>query len=56
MSKAILEKYDRMDENFAHPKAPEHMVVEDDMRGSLNLKYDRSQHRRYTAFYSDLQN
>lgn len=56
MSDKIIERFDRLDENFIKPKAPTHVIVEDDMRGSLNLKNDRSQHRRYTSLYSDLQN
>ena len=56
MTKATLKRFDRLDENFTHPKAPEHVIVEEDMRGTLNLKRDRSQHRRYTSFYNDMQN
>lgn len=56
MTGRILAQFDRLDENFSKPKAPEHVIVEEDTRGRLNLKNDRSQHRRYTAFYSDLQN
>lgn len=56
MTDAVNERLDRIDENFAAPTAPKHVTVEDDKRGNLNLKKDRSQHRRYTSFYSDLQN
>ena len=56
MTDTTTERFDRLDENFVKPSCPVHVIVEDDMRGSLNLKNDRSQHRRYTSFYSDLQN
>ena len=56
MSKTALARFDRPDTNFVRPKAPTHVVVLDDTRGSLDLKKDGSQHRRYTSFYDDLQN
>lgn len=56
MTEADIKRFDRKDENFTKPASPLHVIVEADLRGNLNLKNDRSQHRRYTSFYSDLQN
>jgi len=56
MSKTALARFDRPDTNLVTPKSPTHVVVIEDVRGSLDLKKDGSQHRRYTSFYEDLQN
>jgi hypothetical protein len=56
MTKAVLKRFDRLDENFARPHVQTHVTVRDDRRGELDLSGDRSQHRRYTALYNDLQN
>lgn len=56
MTDTVINRYDRLDENFTLPAVPPHVVVDADNRGGLSLKNDRAQHRRYTALYSDLQN
>lgn len=56
MTVDVRERLDRRDENLVVLEIPTHVIVKDDMRGLLNLKRDVSQHRRYTSFYSDLQN
>ncbi len=56
MTEKVLNRFDRVDENLVRAKASPDMIVEEDIRGSLNLKNDRAQHRRYTSFYGDLQN
>jgi hypothetical protein len=56
MTQKTQNRLDRIDENFIKPQTPTHVTVRDDMRGALNLKKDRAQHRRYTSYYSDLQN
>ncbi len=56
MSQAAPERFDRPDTNLVKPTPPTHVVVLEDTRGSLDLKRDGAQHRRYTSLYDDLQN
>lgn len=56
MNSTDPKRFDRPDRNLAKPMAPRHVIVTEDKRGGLDLSKDGSQHRRYTAFYDDLQN
>lgn len=49
-------RFDRMCEHLALMAQKTERPQKIDQRGDLNLRKDASQHRRYHAFFDDLQN
>ncbi len=51
-----INRFDRMCEHLALMARNTNRPQQVDQRGDLNLRKDGSQHRRYHAFFDDLQN